>query len=133
MAAASATIPFVASIAGVGAFPSRQKARTIWVGVSTGETELVTMFEQLQRHLGARGFPPESQRFHPHVTLARVRPEVSATERRQIAEHLDRAAATPASRRISVEVTELTVMMSSLKPSGPVYTPLFRSPLQQLR
>ncbi|MGH7590911.1 MAG: RNA 2',3'-cyclic phosphodiesterase [Gemmatimonadales bacterium] len=70
--AAAGTGPLALQLAQLGAFPSWEKARVVWLGV-----EAPTAFELLQdrveRHAESLGFPVEGATFRPHVTLGRVR------------------------------------------------------------
>lgn len=68
--------PIEVEYAGLGAFPVPERARVVWAGVreladSTGRLE--RLVEALGQALGELGFPPERRRFHPHVTLCRLR------------------------------------------------------------
>ncbi len=66
--------PFRLRLAGLGAFPSPERASVLWMGVE-GE---VNRLEQLNRRAEqvARdvGLVPEERPFHPHLTLSRLRP-----------------------------------------------------------
>lgn len=64
--------PFRWKAARLGAFPSTGKATVVWAGVEDpgGFAQLANA---LERELVELGFPREPRRFHPHVTLARLR------------------------------------------------------------
>ena len=112
--------------AGVGAFPDSQRARTLWMAVVDGAAELVDLQQALDRPLAALGYPPERRRFHPHVTLGRVR-RASRPQRRELAALLTGDAAT--GRTASGRVAEVRVYASRLTRSGPFYEVLARTPL----
>ena len=59
-------------LAGIGAFPSFQRPRIIWVGLDAPPA-LELLQDRLERRAEAIGFPLEGTPFRPHVTLARVR------------------------------------------------------------
>jgi 2'-5' RNA ligase len=59
-------------LGGVGAFPSGDRPRIIWVGLDAPPA-LELLQDRLERRAEAIGFPPEGSPFRPHVTLARVR------------------------------------------------------------
>lgn len=64
--------PFRLEVAGVGTFPPRGKARTLWAGVDpTGPVR--ELAAKVERVLVDAGLPPESRKYTPHVTLARLR------------------------------------------------------------
>lgn len=69
----SAEKPFDISIGGTGVFPNERKARILWLGIRQGENNLIRLAEQLENELVELGFAKEERRFHPHLTLCRVR------------------------------------------------------------
>lgn len=56
----------------LGAFPSRNRPRIVWVGIE-GPPGLELLQDRIERGCEAIGFPPEGAPFQPHVTLGRVR------------------------------------------------------------
>ncbi len=68
--------PIEAEYIGLGAFPEPERARVVWAGLREAEgTEgrLQALVEAVGSALAELGFPPERRRFHPHVTLGRLR------------------------------------------------------------
>ena len=65
--------PFEVVLAGLGAFPSPSRPRTVWAGVADGEQQLVAVQKAVDRALRRLGYPRESRKFTPHVTLGRIR------------------------------------------------------------
>ncbi len=65
--------PFEMELVGLGAFPSRQRPRVVWVGVGRGSEELRAIRDRIEAGLRGLGLRPERQEFHPHVTLARIK------------------------------------------------------------
>jgi len=63
--------PFSLTLSGVGAFGTRQP-HSVYAGVNGGPAlaELAGEHERLMRRLG---LPPETRRFTPHVTVARLK------------------------------------------------------------
>lgn len=74
------TLPFVLGFAGLGAFPRPGSATVLWLGVGRGADELGELAEVCERAARRAGLPPEERPFHPHLTLARVRPKQDVTE-----------------------------------------------------
>ncbi|MHC5011127.1 MAG: RNA 2',3'-cyclic phosphodiesterase [Planctomycetota bacterium] len=74
-AAAAAAEPVAVRYGGLGAFPNAARARVVWAGVSEVEAPgaLSDLARAVGRELRPLGFPPESRRYHPHVTLGRLR------------------------------------------------------------
>ncbi len=60
---------------GLGAFPEPERARIVWVGAEAPDAPdaLERLAGAVGQGLAPLGYPPESRRFHPHVTLGRVR------------------------------------------------------------
>lgn len=56
----------------VGAFPSPQRPRVLWIGL-TAPPPLEALRDRLEQKCEAIGFPPEGTPFTPHITLGRVR------------------------------------------------------------
>ncbi len=65
---------FEVGLAGAGAFPNNARPRVLWLGVNAGAQELMDAAERLRAALRQRGFQIEERKFHPHLTLGRVRP-----------------------------------------------------------
>ncbi|MBW8887503.1 MAG: RNA 2',3'-cyclic phosphodiesterase [Fibrobacteres bacterium] len=63
---------FYLGLRGLGVFPPRGAPETLWVGVERNE-ELKSLRNKIESLLVRRGQPPETRKFHPHVSLARVR------------------------------------------------------------
>jgi 2'-5' RNA ligase len=64
--------PFALTLRGVGNFEQGRTPTAIWVGVVEREA-VVRLHEKVERQLGLIGFAPEPRKFHPHVTLARLK------------------------------------------------------------
>jgi 2'-5' RNA ligase len=126
VAASSASIePFEIEVCGLGAFPSPNRPRVVWAGVSTATPDSLRELQQSiaasVRRIGCR---LDDLRFHPHITLGRMKNE------RQPAKAL-----TPLIERYrlwsagSCDVAEVVVFASTLSPAGPRYDVLGRGPL----
>jgi 2'-5' RNA ligase len=62
--------PFSLQLAGAGVFGD--KPRALWVGVERSP-ELVALRDKIEHALVRAGLPPETRKFAPHVTLARLK------------------------------------------------------------
>jgi 2'-5' RNA ligase len=72
---ARATPRLELALRGAGAFPDGRRPRTLWLGIEelgTGDA-LAGLAARLEWLARESGFPPETRRFSPHVTLARAR------------------------------------------------------------
>ena len=96
----------------LGAFPSPARPRVLWVGIKPAE-ELMALQRAIDGELTKLGFPRERRRFHPHITLGRIRdPRAESVQ-----DILDVLAA-PEEK---VEVGEVRVMRSTLRPGGALH------------
>ena len=72
--AAIATTPFRVSFAGLGAFPKTSHATVLWLGVNMGESNLISLAQEIDDACESAGLGREDRPFVPHLTLARIRP-----------------------------------------------------------
>jgi len=62
---------FMLQIAGTGVFGGGDKPRSLWAGVERNP-ELAALRDKIEQALIRAGLPPETRKFAPHVTLARL-------------------------------------------------------------
>jgi len=55
-----------------GGFPNLRRPKVLWVGLEAVD-ELYRLQEDIDAALSKLGFPKEDRRFHPHLTVGRVR------------------------------------------------------------
>jgi len=124
--AAAEFAPFEVAIGGAGAFPDLRRPRTLWIGVTQGQQELIRLQTAVERALAKRGFPKENRDFQPHLTIGRIRESGPAMTElgNQIQAHADFAAGRST-------VREVVVFASHLASSGPTYEPLARAKLER--
>jgi 2'-5' RNA ligase len=111
--------PFDLAFRGLGAFPSPEKPRTIWLGVSEGEAEMVELAERIDSSLAKLGYARELRKFSPHLTIGRVRETLPADHplHDALAKHVDFDANV-------MGVDEVVVFASFLDRKGPTYDAL---------
>jgi len=120
--------PFSLHLAQPGFFPNARNLRVVWVGVEGDMNALLSLQEAVQSELQGIGFTPEKRGFQPHLTLARVRDQASTYEREGLAKLISSIRVDSA----SMQVDEVSLMRSELRPSGPVYTRLAALALTKL-
>ncbi len=65
--------PFSLEFVGTGTFPAKpQSPRVIWSGIAQSRP-MESLHLDLEKGLEAIGIPRETRRFHPHLTLGRVK------------------------------------------------------------
>jgi len=117
--------PFVLRVEGAGAFPHPERPRVLWLGVDGQLPALRRLVERVEQHAGSFAETNETRRFHPHITLARIRPEDAATVR-DLPHALERLGRLPP---LPFPVERLTLYRSELFRSGPRYTVVEEFPL----
>jgi 2'-5' RNA ligase len=121
---AAQSIPaFDLSVTGLGAFPSPQRARVVWVGIEKGRDELIELAEAVESELVSAGFEREEKAFKAHITIGRARMD------RPLKGLAEGFARIDASNLGSMRVSDIAVMQSDLKPGGPVYSAMKIVPL----
>jgi len=113
-------------VSGFGSFPSPKRPRVIYIGIQApaGLEALQRGIESASRRLG---YESEERAFSPHLTIGRVRQDVSASDGQEIRQalehfHIDSLG--------TARVDSVHLFKSDLKPSGSVYTKLFSAPFQ---
>lgn len=119
---------FDLQIGGFGSFPSLRRPRVLWVGIQA-PAELEALYRGIESACTRLGYESESRDFSPHLTIGRVRPDLSAADQQKIFRalehfHIDSLG--------SARVDSVHLYKSDLKPSGPVYTKLFSAPLHHV-
>ncbi len=97
----------------IGAFADWKKPRVLWVGVEPAQ-DVIRLQQQVDVLL--KDMFPKDEKFHPHITLARVKEDIDAPMTGKI-------------QKLAVEPREFTIdklvlYRSVLTRQGPVYTEL---------
>lgn len=107
----------------IGCFPNWNQPRVIWLGANETSGTLLKLKRSLDIELEKLGFETEDRKFHPHITLGRVKSQHNIKNLTVIMESL----------KFKSEITtcrELLLMQSILKPSGSEYSTLTTVNLQ---
>jgi RNA 2',3'-cyclic 3'-phosphodiesterase len=113
-------------LSGLGSFPTLKRPRVIYIGIQAPVT-----LEALQRGIESAsrrlGYESEERGFSPHLTIGRVKQNVTGTEQQTIRRALEEI-------RIDLlgtaRVDSVHLYKSDLKPTGSVYTRLYSAPLK---
>jgi 2'-5' RNA ligase len=110
---------FDLAIGGTGAFPSLQRPRVLWLGVTEGAEEISSLAEQLRSALRERGLALDDKPFRPHLTIARVKDRGAAKALQRI----------PPGELARMRANEICLMQSVLGKGGAKHTVLRGFPL----
>ncbi|MGD2251897.1 MAG: RNA 2',3'-cyclic phosphodiesterase [Anaerolineales bacterium] len=113
--------PFVMDVTGLGCFPNLRRPRVIWVGIEESTGRLSKLQSRLEAGFDELGFEPEGRRFHPHLTLGRVRRGATPRDLQALRALLE----SETLRRLGeASVDQVCLFRSELRPTGAVYTRL---------
>ena len=130
LAVAAAVEPFgrfELTVEGLGAFPARRGRASSGRGSPPSTSNRSsTLREAVVRAATEAGYRPDDPRFHPHVTLGRIKSD------RRPAVRPDRTRSVACRPRSigSFPVVEVVTYASTLEPGGPTYAPLNRARLK---
>jgi 2'-5' RNA ligase len=112
---------------GLGSFPSLKRPRVIYIGIQAPAVlnALHRGVESASRRLG---YESEERDFSPHLTIGRVKQNITATEQQTIRRALE---GTKINSLGTAKVDSLHLYKSDLKPTGSVYTRLYSAPLKK--
>jgi len=108
---------FPSDLSEIGAFPKIKTPRVIWVGMQKGKDQVGLIVEELETKLAEIGILKEERKFHPHLTLGRLR---SPHNRSKLVELLEKNKAIPP---LNFTVDKIILFKSTLTGQGPIYEP----------
>ncbi len=109
---------------GTGSFPPGQsRMRVIWVGLEAGP-ELFSIQSDLEELLSRKGFEREERAFSPHLTIGRAR---EPRKQERLKAELERLSGQEFG---AMEVKEIEIFQSILRPQGPEYRIISRHQLK---
>ncbi|MFP4415865.1 MAG: RNA 2',3'-cyclic phosphodiesterase [Chitinispirillaceae bacterium] len=105
---------FSLDIAGAGYFPPRGRPRILWVGIRPNEN-LTELQRQVEDALIKTGVEPDRRKFHPHITIARLK------ERSRVDNIIPFLSCNNMFAYDGVLVDEFHLYSSILKPQGAIH------------
>ena len=117
--------PFEMQVEGLGSYPTSRRPRVFWVGLNA-PAALASLQHAIETATSRLGYPSEEREFSPHLTIGRVRQNVSAADLQKIRAALEE---TKVGNLGTVRVEAIHLFKSELHPSGSVYTKLFSASL----
>lgn len=124
---AEACRPFDIHVGGLGCFPGPKRPRVIFIGLQA-PAELAALQNGIESTTARLGYVAEVRGFSPHLTLGRVRQNISASDQQKIRGGLEE---TRIDSLGTARVDSVHLYNSDLKPTGSVYTRLFSAPLKK--
>ena len=110
-----ATPPITIAYGGLGVFPARGEPRIIWAGINDRAGQLARLAASIDELAAGFGYEKDRRGFQPHVTLGRVK---GTRGIRELLGTLE----TVTFDCPPVQIHEILLVSSELRPSGSVYT-----------
>ena len=111
--------PFALDFGGIGTFPDFSRPRVLWIGLKQGGKITTSLSRDINNALIHADFKKDI-RYHPHVTLARLRHQID------LRGYVDLFEEYQTLQHASMPVGEIELVKSELHPNGAVYTPMSR-------
>ena len=112
---------------GLGSFPSPKRPRVLYIGI-----QAPAVLESLQRGIESAsrrlGYESEERGFSPHLTIGRVKQNVTSAEQQMIRRALEE---TKIDALGTARVDSVQLFKSDLRPTGSVYTRLYSASLRK--
>lgn len=121
--------PFELEFSTIGTFGGREGLRLMWIGVAGDVLRLEALVRSVNAALGVVGFEPERRPFRPHLTLGRVRDEISTRQRAEIEVAVGRTEVP----QVSWRTAHVSLMRSRLSPAGASYETVASFPLRVIQ
>jgi len=110
---------FHLQIRDLGVFPNLRRVQVAWVGLGGEIDKLALLQQRIESSLETLGFTPESRKFVPHLTLARVRNRASLNERQRLGELIS---STSFDTVHKIKIDSISLMRSQLTSEGAIYS-----------
>lgn len=111
--------PFSLEFGGIGTFPNLSRPRVLWLGLKQG-VKITTGLSSYINNTLLQWDVKKDGRFHPHITLARLRQSMD------LRGYIDLFEEYQTIQNTFMAVDEITLVKSELHPNGAVYTPISR-------
>ncbi len=121
--------PFRLKVKDLGVFPNLKRVQVVWVGISGEIDKLNQLQKQIESNFAHLRFTPESRSFTPHLTLARLRNQVSLDERQRFGQLIASTRFEPAA---TIKVATINLMRSQLTREGAIYSRISAVSLKKL-
>jgi 2'-5' RNA ligase len=113
---------------GLGSFPNLKRPRVLYIGIQA-PAALEALQHGIESGSSRLGYGSEERGFSPHLTIGRVKQNVTATEQQAIRHALEN---TQIDSLGTARVNSVELFKSDLKPTGSVYTRLYSASLKKI-
>ena len=118
---------FELQLNGLGSFPSPKRPRVIYIGIQAPAV-LSALHRGIEAASRRLGYESEERGFSPHLTIGRVKQNITATEQQTIRRALEGITIDSLG---TTRVDSLHLYKSDLQPTGSVYTRLYSASLKK--
>jgi len=113
--------PFTMRIGTFGCFPNARRPRVLWIGIQEPTGVLEKLHQEIEMELRKIGFKAENRPFSAHLTLGRIKKNVSSSNLKALASQIG---AVRIGELGTEAVQEICLIRSILRPTGAEYTRL---------
>ncbi len=117
--------PFEVQVGQMGAFPTAKRPRVIWIGLEAPPA-LSRLQHGIESATAKLGYATDEKPFSPHLTIGRIRDQISPTDLQTIRTTLGNNVVGALG---TFQVRQIDLMRSDLRPNGPIYSLLATAPL----
>lgn len=118
---------FTLHVTGLGSFPSLKRPRVIYIAIHA-PAALDALHRGIESASRRLGYDSEERPFSPHLTLGRVKQNITAGDQQKIRRCIE---GTQVDVLGTARVDSVHLYKSELKPSGSVYTRLYSASLNK--
>ena len=111
---------FQVRVMGLDAFPNSRWPRVVWAGIKEGHSELIQLQAIIENEIQSLNLRLEREKFHPHVTIARVK------DRRSLSKVIEILNNFKEEEFGSFRAKDFSLKQSILTPHGPIYKDIVR-------
>ncbi|MBI5352110.1 MAG: RNA 2',3'-cyclic phosphodiesterase [Chloroflexi bacterium] len=120
---------FDLQIGGLGSYPTPKRPRILWVGLHA-PAELSALQKSIEASASRLGYEQDGNPFSPHLTIGRVRQNVSPADLPKVRSAIDNI---QLGNIGTARVDSVHLIKSDLQPNGSIYTKLFSASLSKTR
>ena len=115
---------FETELSHMGFFPNEHRPRVIWIGLSEGKSQLISLAQEIDERLSKIGFPKEKRKFSPHLTVGRIK-KLYPDEQQKVVEYVHSIDSVVEKKEV---IKSFILKKSTLTPQGAIYENLAEFP-----